>query len=233
MKKILLTLSIVLFLSGCTTQTPQTEKPISPIDEIQIPRNCVNWFDGCNNCGAKDGKLTMCTEMACEKLAPSKCTKFAEENPAKICNEGDKQACIIMPNGNKDCIADAIHVCRNGKWKIEGGMPFKPFNEKICTMEYSPVCGEIDTGIRCIQAPCPSFEQKTFSNNCMAKSAGAKVLYQGECKKEITKKPIIPQNCTNWFDGCNNCMVMKDGGLACTKMMCFEKKEAYCTKFKE
>jgi hypothetical protein len=38
----------------------------------------------------------------------------------------------------------------------------------VCTMEYAPVCATRDTGIRCITAPCPSSETKTYSNACSA-----------------------------------------------------------------
>jgi hypothetical protein len=37
-----------------------------------------------------------------------------------------------------------------------------------CTKEMNPVCGEVDTGIRCIRAPCPSSVKRTFSNACSA-----------------------------------------------------------------
>ncbi len=42
--------------------------------------------------------------------------------------------------------------------------PRKP----LCTREYKPVCGEVDTGVRCIKEPCPSTERKTYSNACEA-----------------------------------------------------------------
>lgn len=38
----------------------------------------------------------------------------------------------------------------------------------MCTREYRPVCGEVDTGIRCIKEPCPSTEKKTYPNACEA-----------------------------------------------------------------
>jgi hypothetical protein len=38
----------------------------------------------------------------------------------------------------------------------------------MCTREYRPVCGEVDTGVRCIKEPCPSTERKTYSNACEA-----------------------------------------------------------------
>jgi hypothetical protein len=38
----------------------------------------------------------------------------------------------------------------------------------ICTREYQPVCATRDTGIRCVTAPCPSTEEKTYGNACAA-----------------------------------------------------------------
>lgn len=46
---------------------------------------------------------------------------------------------------------------------------------QVCTMEYRPVCATRDTGIRCVTAPCPSTEQKTYSNACTA-CANVKVI---------------------------------------------------------
>lgn len=39
---------------------------------------------------------------------------------------------------------------------------------QVCTMDYRPVCATRDTGVRCVTAPCPSSELKTFSNACTA-----------------------------------------------------------------
>lgn len=38
----------------------------------------------------------------------------------------------------------------------------------ICAMDYLPVCATSDAGVRCVTLPCPSTEQKTFSNACSA-----------------------------------------------------------------
>jgi len=45
----------------------------------------------------------------------------------------------------------------------------------MCTRQYLPVCATRDTGIRCVTTPCPSSEQKTYSNDCEA-CADKKVL---------------------------------------------------------
>lgn len=170
-----------------------------------IPKNCTNWFDGCNNCGTKDGELIMCTLMYCENPTKPKCLKFQDdttENPAKIEPQDD-----VTP------IA--------------------------CTMDYTPVCG---TPYICLVSkfskgniPLECQYGKTYSNKCMMKGSNAVFRHDGECKKSEPKEfSEIPQNCTNWFDGCNNCKVMSDGGLACTKMACPENRgKPKCTKFKE
>lgn len=46
---------------------------------------------------------------------------------------------------------------------------------QVCTTDYRPVCVTKDTGIRCVTAPCPSTEQKTYSNACSA-CADVKVI---------------------------------------------------------
>ncbi len=48
----------------------------------------------------------------------------------------------------------------------------------MCTMEYAPVCGEVE--VQCIKAPCPPLKQ-TFGNSCIANAQWAKNITQGEC----------------------------------------------------
>ncbi|AKH69239.1 hypothetical protein IMCC21906_01561 [Spongiibacter sp. IMCC21906] len=54
---------------------------------------------------------------------------------------------------------------------------------EMCTREYRPVCGHVDTGIRCVKAPCPSERHKTYGNDCSA-CADKKVIgfEQGTCE---------------------------------------------------
>ena len=52
----------------------------------------------------------------------------------------------------------------------------------ICTHIYKPVCGSIDTGIRCVTTPCPSVEFKTYGNACFACADNAvDGFIEGEC----------------------------------------------------
>jgi len=55
---------------------------------------------------------------------------------------------------------------------------------KMCTMEYRPVCGVVDSRIRCITEPCPSTEVKTFGNKCEACSNQAMTYYEGACEDQ-------------------------------------------------
>lgn len=54
--------------------------------------------------------------------------------------------------------------------------------KKACTREHRPVCGQVDTGVRCVTAPCPSTESKTYSNACTACADEKVVSYvSGAC----------------------------------------------------
>lgn len=54
---------------------------------------------------------------------------------------------------------------------------------EMCTQQYDPVCADVDTGVRCVKAPCPASERKTFSNVCMAcKEASVMGYRQGSCE---------------------------------------------------
>jgi len=44
--------------------------------------------------------------------------------------------------------------------------------------------------------------------------------------------PTIPENCTSWFDGCNNCSVKDGKADACTLMYCETPTEPKCNEFK-
>ncbi|MEN8136718.1 MAG: hypothetical protein ABFS18_14475 [Thermodesulfobacteriota bacterium] len=53
---------------------------------------------------------------------------------------------------------------------------------QICTHDYNPVCATRDTGIRCVTTPCPTTENKTYSNGCSACSDKNVISYRpGRC----------------------------------------------------
>jgi len=59
---------------------------------------------------------------------------------------------------------------------------------QMCTREFMPVCATRDTGVRCVTAPCPSSEQKTYGNACTA-CADEKVIgyIANACEKDTEK----------------------------------------------
>lgn len=103
-------------------------------------------------------------------------------------------------------------------------------NIEICTLEFDPVCGRKDTGIRCITTPCDSSEDISYSNICHLEADKAEFLYQGSCKINVE----APANCMRWFDGCNQCFRESEGvPLACTEMACMENKDPVCNEYFE
>jgi arylsulfatase A-like enzyme len=39
---------------------------------------------------------------------------------------------------------------------------------EVCAQDYRPVCAARDNGVRCVKAPCPSTDRKTYPNACAA-----------------------------------------------------------------
>ena len=40
--------------------------------------------------------------------------------------------------------------------------------------------------------------------------------------------PVIPNNCTSWFDGCNTCSVVDGAAESCTEKYCFQQGKPHC-----
>ena len=38
-----------------------------------VDEGCASWYDGCNTCAVRDGRLDACTEMYCETPKEPKC----------------------------------------------------------------------------------------------------------------------------------------------------------------
>jgi hypothetical protein len=59
---------------------------------------------------------------------------------------------------------------------------------EMCAQIYQPVCGVVDTGVRCVTTPCPSSTLKTFGNACTACGNSKVSSYtKGECPIENEK----------------------------------------------
>ncbi len=82
----------------------------------------------------------------------------------------------------------------------------------------------------CVAAGNPIME--SFPEKCAHEGN----TYVNQSQKEILSDILeIPENCSSWFDGCNNCMVGQNGALACTRKFCEPEMmmEPKCTQFKD
>ena len=91
-------------------------------------------------------------------------------------------------NSFEECVAAGNPVmesyprqCRHGDRTFTEVIEPIPGDEKPCTREYRPVCGEIE--VQCFKAPCPPLKT-TYSNRCMAENAGASNITEGICPEE-------------------------------------------------
>lgn len=99
----------------------------------------------------------------------------------------------IMESYPRQCSANGQTFVEEIDEPIEEGIPgqvesFSCSEQQkeaiICTMEYRPVCGLVDNGVRCITTPCPSVDANTFGNACGACAGYAYVYYEGACEKQ-------------------------------------------------
>jgi len=176
-----------------------------------IPKDCISWYDGCNNCTVENGKLSACTRMYCEKYQEPKCLQYQEP---------------IIP---KDCISwyDGCNTCQVKNEEILGCtkryciqheepkcLLYETDIDCICPTNYDPVCAEVEI----CETSCKTYDknyigdnnyidyeegcsttcftqQKTFGNECEANCAKAKIISKGECTNSC---PIYtPPYCPN------------------------------------
>ncbi|MES1915549.1 MAG: hypothetical protein MHM6MM_007477 [Cercozoa sp. M6MM] len=45
-------------------------------DAGHVPKDCTVFYDGCNTCGARDGKLTYCTRKRCFRFGMPRCLQY-------------------------------------------------------------------------------------------------------------------------------------------------------------
>lgn len=72
---------------------------------------------------------------------------------------------------------------------------------EACTLEYNPVCGMVDNGIRCVTSPCPSVDMNTFGNSCGACAAPSFGYYPGACEDQtfvVCKETLTGFNATQF-----------------------------------
>ena len=69
-------------LTGCGRDGTKNSADNSSVEAVSktpdIPKDCISWFDGCNICTVKDGRLGACTRKYCppEAVQEPECLKY-------------------------------------------------------------------------------------------------------------------------------------------------------------
>jgi hypothetical protein len=235
-KNLLLAFSLLLALSACSSTEQNTtvtegddveilevvdfpeapalpELPSTIPNEMldgataEIPENCVSWFDGCNNCQVENGEITACTEMACEEYSEPRCTELTGEDSVDedgIDEEVDsEESSPATGEVPNNCTSwfDGCNTCMVENGEIGG------CTKKACFENEAPKC-------------------LAFSDDEASEEEAPE-----NPTEENQEAAIIPENCTGWFDGCNNCSVENGKVGACTMMYCENPTEPMCTQF--
>jgi hypothetical protein len=106
-----------------------------------IPGECTNGKTYGNKCsmnaegamfsheGECDKPTAGTSSSGCVSFEPVKATGYVNEYQSRTYKEGETTTCVVRKapaaneEANMECIADAMFVCRNGAWRIEGGLP--------------------------------------------------------------------------------------------------------------
>jgi hypothetical protein len=102
--------------------------------------------------------------LGCAQTPPA-----GEAEPAPPASEGESTGAATTPP--TDAPPEDAAVAGEPADASSGRLAFvtcESPRKSVCTREYRPVCAEVDTGIRCIKAPCPSSEKKQYGNGCSA-----------------------------------------------------------------
>ena len=88
-------------------------KKINGHSKTVIPKNCATWFDGCNRCSVRDGKVRFCTRRACLRMEDPACLNYHNNNhkrreTGRECFDG------------KDNDGDGLKDCEDSDCRIYG-----------------------------------------------------------------------------------------------------------------
>ena len=84
-----------------------------------IPKSCIKWYDGCNDCSVVNGKIGSCTEKACLVQNEPKCLEYSNSeipNNCKVwydgCNEGIVENGKVVSSTDRACPKYEKAECR-------------------------------------------------------------------------------------------------------------------------
>lgn len=169
---------------GIVTQVVNKNK--NEIDKLKIKFNVVKIYKG------NIGNEVTITTAASEAICGYNQNAFIVGDIWAIYTSDELKTNNLMLNKKFLTVGEALKNMSviSGELKcLEGEGVCEKCGENI-----DPVCGEINTNIRCIKEPCPSVKYVTFKNKCLAERSNAKKIINGECKvilKVPTGNPIV------------------------------------------
>ena len=77
---------------------------LSPSDDVNIPKDCEIWENGCTSCGANDGHTTFCSMVVCQysKCLPH-CTSYSDPTTPP-------DDCMVWHDGCNTCHLTPINT---------------------------------------------------------------------------------------------------------------------------
>ena len=94
----------------------------------------------------------------------------------------------------------------------------------MCNMQYAPVCATYTPN--CIAAPCEPVQQ-TYSNSCIATSAGARFVHNGECRPQS----VLADNKKHLRSGIWNIVSLNGSGITSSGTLSFNTSNKFSAKF--
>ncbi len=187
-----------------TNPTPSTD--LAGYTECKDPRPeictmeympvCAYGSNGTNYTAGN--KCSACGDKGITGYVENACPGDEDQNvQPPIGGDTDNHGCLIAAgyswcDAKNKCIRSWEENCSTAdatKEYVECKTP----RPQMCTREYNPVCAKVDTGIRCIKAPCPSEEWQTFATGCTACSDSKVYGYVlGECQNTQPTEPTKP-----------------------------------------
>lgn len=184
MKAIIMIIGLLLVLSACTNQ----QQTITNFEECVSAGNAVmeSYPRQCSANGETYVEELPIPDEA--KLCPEPRPSGATKEYVPVIGSDSEE----YPNWRTACMNEVV------QWYIplqmeeqaeETGLQAHQCSAEeqqaqACTLEYTPVCGLIDNGVRCVTEPCASNDAKTFSNGCTACASQAQEHYQGACEDQ-------------------------------------------------
>ncbi len=98
----------------------------------------------------------------------------------KKCKKGNNPVCAESETSTEETYSNICEMESAGAKFLRDGAC------EECSDELKPVCGVIETKVRCIKAPCPTNQKRTFQNKCFANRANAKSITNGKCSELIS-----------------------------------------------